>query len=142
MYQLYDWFAGLSTNGPVVLYDEQFNSLVVAPMDNFKSAVHYTNRHTNSTQATAAHVWETGVSSELEVLPVGFEHRTMLVAGVGITATLDTWGKAFRAAYVQKHIVTSPPSFHFGTQKVEICFPPCFARSTVRCWIKNTSWIQ
>ena len=32
---------GLSTSGPVVLYNEAFESLIVAPMDNFKSAVHH-----------------------------------------------------------------------------------------------------
>eukprot|EP00665_Eupelagonemidae_sp_cell47_P009837 gene9837-7351_t len=62
---------GLSTNGPVVLFDHGMKSLVVAPMDNFKSAVH------TSRGAT----WETGISSELTDLPPGFEHRTMLVAG-------------------------------------------------------------
>ena len=74
---------GLSTSGPVVLFDTNFTSLVVAPMDNFKSAVHY---------ARGGHTWETGVTSELAELPPGFEHRTLLVAGRGITATMDHFG--------------------------------------------------
>ena len=41
---------GLSTNGPIVLYNHDFDSLVVAPIDNFKSAVHYAN----------GAAWETG----------------------------------------------------------------------------------
>eukprot|EP01049_Picozoa_sp_SAG25_P000845 SAG25_NODE_31_length_20541_cov_59.033069_22_plen_392_part_00 len=83
---------GLATNGPVVLYDANFTSLVVAPMDNFKSAVHHVRDRTQST-------WDLGISSELAELPPGFEHRTMLTAAKGITAALDKWGKAFRQAY-------------------------------------------
>ena len=41
----------------------------------------------------------TGVSSELISLPPGFEHRTMLMAGNGITSTLDAWGTAMRKLY-------------------------------------------
>ena len=44
--------------------------------------------------------WETGVSSEIERLPRGFRHRTLLVAGEGgITATMDAWGRTLRTAY-------------------------------------------
>ena len=86
---------GLSTSGPVVLFDENFNSLVVAPMDNFKSAVHHVRAGTT--------VWDAGVSSELTDLPLGFEHRTMLVGGKGITATMDAWGRALRKSYNTNH---------------------------------------
>jgi hypothetical protein len=95
---------GLSTNGPVVLFDEEFNSLVVSPMDNFKSAVHTAN----------GMAWETGVSSELEELPPGFEHRTMLVAGSGITATIDAWGQMLRKVYATQRI-TDDPNVEFLT---------------------------
>ena len=81
---------------PVVLFEsEHFLSLVVAPMDNFKTAVHHVRDENDSAVAT----WDTGVSSELHTLPPGFEHRTMLVAGRGITAALDAWGRALRTAY-------------------------------------------
>lgn len=82
---------GLSTSGPVVLYNEAFESLVVAPMDHFKHAVHFARR--------PAAVWEAGVTSELTSLPANFEHRTMLFAGQGITATLDRWGRLFRKVH-------------------------------------------
>lgn len=62
-------------------------------MDNFKSCVHYVRP--GAPQPT----WDTGVSSELTELPPGFEHRTMLVAGSGITATLDAWGRALRRVH-------------------------------------------
>ena len=77
--------AGLSSNGPVVLYSSTL-SLVVSPVDNFKSAV-----HTVSDMA-----WETGVSSELTSLPKGFSHRTLIMAGRGITHLLDEYGKTMR----------------------------------------------
>ena len=40
-----------------------------------------------------------GTSSEVEELPAWFEHRTMMVAGKGITATLDAWGRAARTVH-------------------------------------------
>ena len=81
---------GLSTSGPLVLYNEAFHALVVAPMDNFKSALHYARRpHA---------IIDAGVTSELTSLPAGFEHRTMLTAGQGVTTTLDAWGRRFRKA--------------------------------------------
>lgn len=43
-------FAGLATSGPVVLFDDTHASVVVSPLDNFKSAVH-------TATGTA---WETG----------------------------------------------------------------------------------
>jgi hypothetical protein len=132
---------GLSTGGPVVMFDPYFNSLVVAPMDNFKNAVHHIRRplspspstsstthmkdqaiktygnHSRSHPTSTRHaetstepLWEMGVSSELTDLPSGFEHRTMLVAGRGITATLDTWGKALRKVYRTN-------------RSVEVCLP-------------------
>merc|ERR1712166_877750 len=61
-------------------------------MDNFKSVVHHVRQ-------SAVPTWETGVSSELTELPVGFEHRTMLVAANGITAALDKWGQTLRKVY-------------------------------------------
>eukprot|EP00438_Fugacium_kawagutii_P003001 Skav233480 [mRNA] locus=scaffold1310:56392:61546:+ [translate_table: standard] len=82
--------AGLSSNGPVVLFD-QTSSLIVSPLDNFKTAV-----HTHSVEANA---WETGVSSELTSIPSGFSHRTLIIAGVGITQAIDAYGKTVRKIY-------------------------------------------
>ena len=64
--------AGLSSNGPVVLFNDKDLALVVSPLDNFKSAVH----------TYSAGAWETGVSSELTSLPAGFLHRTLVTAEV------------------------------------------------------------
>lgn len=82
---------GLSSNGPVALFDSEFNTLVVSPLDNFKSAVH---TYSKDTQA-----WEVGVSSELESLPANFKHRTLVLSGIGVTATMDSWGATLRKLY-------------------------------------------
>ena len=76
-----------------MLFDREFHAVVVAPMDNFKSAVHHSRAN------TSVPTWDTGVSSELTSLPRGFEHSTMLVAGRGITAALEKWGVALRTVH-------------------------------------------
>ena len=76
---------GLATSGPVALVDDQYRSLVVSPLDNFKSALH--------ARSAARGAWECDVSSELTSLPAGFSHRTILVAGKGVTATMTAWGR-------------------------------------------------
>jgi len=81
---------GLSSSGPLAIHDD-INTLVISPMDNFKSAVHYWDPKGMN--------WETGVNSELESLPKGFKHRTVLQLGQGITSTMDSWGALMRNAY-------------------------------------------
>ena len=87
-------FGCLSSNGPVVLFNRAFNTLVVSPLDNFKSAVH--------TFSADANAWETGVSSEIQSLPKGFYHRTLIMAGVGITQAMDEYGQTIRKVYSTK----------------------------------------
>ena len=79
---------GLTSSGPVALYDRAHTTLVVSPLDNFKSAVH-------TASSTA---WETGVGSEIRSLPHGFTHRTLLLLGKGrgVTAAMGEWGQAVR----------------------------------------------
>eukprot|EP01050_Picozoa_sp_SAG11_P049104 SAG11_NODE_26641_length_342_cov_1.683128_1_plen_70_part_01 len=50
---------GLTSSGPVVLFDTRQTALVVSPLDNFKSAVH---THSNRSSGAA---WEMGVGSEI-----------------------------------------------------------------------------
>ncbi|CAJ1359089.1 unnamed protein product [Effrenium voratum] len=78
--------AGLSSNGPVVLFDKLIQALIISPMDNYKSAVH----------TASAESWEMGVSSEVESLPNGFVHRTLLIFDVGITRAMDLYGQTLR----------------------------------------------
>ena len=83
-----------STSRPVVLHDAKnltadpsrgLATLVVAPLDNLKHHGSYRNDTTESS-------WELGVYSQVTSLPAGFTHRTLMVAGAGVTATMERYG--------------------------------------------------
>ena len=85
--------------GPVVLHDrknltadpnDELTTLIIAPLDNLKHHGSYRNDTINS-------AWELGVYSQVTSLPVGFTHRTLGVAGSGVTATMERYG-----AFVQR----------------------------------------
>ena len=40
--------------------------------------------------------WITGMSGEITEVPAGFSHETILVAGAGVTATMDYYGGLMR----------------------------------------------
>jgi len=95
---------GLSSNGPVAIFNDTSTTMVVSPADNFKNAVHFYNTASGATPA-----WETGVSSEVESLPKGFTHSTLLVVGDGITATMDSWGTLLRQMQGTQRLVQNSP---------------------------------
>ena len=88
-------FNGLTSSGPVALFDADHATLVVGPLDNFKSAVHHARGPLKGTAA-----WETGVGSEVRALPPGFVHRTLVLlgSGAGVTAGVGEWGRLARLA--------------------------------------------
>jgi hypothetical protein len=80
--------------GPLVLHDAKnltadpslsLTTLVVAPLDNLKHHGSYRNDTISSN-------WELGVYSHITSLPVNFSHRTLLVGGAGVTATVEKYG--------------------------------------------------
>lgn len=80
--------------GPLVLHDEKnltadaslsLTALVVAPLDNLK-------HHGSFRNDTVSSSWELGVYSQITSLPKNFTHRTLLVGGVGVTATVEKYG--------------------------------------------------
>ena len=84
---------GLST-GPVVVYEGLENggsnhALVVSPATHFKGAT--MNRWGDD--------WTVGMSGEITEVPAGFRHETIVVAGEGVTGTVDAFGQAMRAAH-------------------------------------------
>lgn len=97
---------GLST-GPVALYDSELRTAVFGPMDNFKNTVNHIRASVRGS------VWETGVSSEVEELPAGFVHRTMLVVDQGVTAALDKWGSALRKVYGTSRVSKADPNVEY-----------------------------
>eukprot|EP01065_Artemidia_motanka_P035546 TRINITY_DN43453_c0_g1_i1.p1 TRINITY_DN43453_c0_g1~~TRINITY_DN43453_c0_g1_i1.p1 ORF type:complete len:791 (+),score=261.97 TRINITY_DN43453_c0_g1_i1:49-2421(+) len=96
---------GLSSNGPVLLHDGSGAAVVVSPANNFKSAVHTLSKEPAQ--------WETGISSELESLPPGFSHRTLLVAGQGLTSTMKKWGDRLRAAHGTERMIRQDKNVNF-----------------------------
>eukprot|EP01047_Picozoa_sp_COSAG01_P042683 COSAG01_NODE_3740_length_5746_cov_2.375421_4_plen_111_part_00 len=79
--------------GPLVLHDNKnltaeptssLTTLVLAPIDHVKHHGSYRND-------TIGSAWEMGVYSQVTSLPTGFTHRTLLVAGSGVTATVHKY---------------------------------------------------
>ena len=84
--------------GPLVLHDAKnltanasasLSTLVVAPLDHVKHHGSYRND-------TISSPWELGVYSQVTSLPVNFSHRTLLVAGAGVTSTMAKYGELVR----------------------------------------------
>jgi hypothetical protein len=84
---------GLS-GGPVVIFDGFENdggnsAIVVSPATHFKGA----------TMLRWEDDWVVGMSGEITEVPAGFSHSTILVAGGGVTETMDYYGSVMRKAY-------------------------------------------
>ena len=80
---------GVFTNGPIIMFSQDFDTLVFSPLDNFfvsvmwveKGEIHY------------------GLEGEINEVPAGFTHRFLMVEGKGINATIRAWGKILREEY-------------------------------------------
>lgn len=68
--------------GPLVLYDEALNVLVISPMDHFFETVMWFEHGRVCS----------GVQGEIDEIPEGWVHRFLLVEGRGINATIERWG--------------------------------------------------
>ena len=84
---------GLSS-GPIVIFDGLENAggdhaVVISPATHFKGA----------TMMRWEEDWVVGLSGEITHVPAGFLHETILVAGEGVTATVDYYGRKMRAAF-------------------------------------------
>ncbi len=74
------------SSGPLVLFTDDLNTIVFAPLDHpFVSVVNFVDG-----QITY------GVQGEVEAIPQGFTHRFVLVKGKGINATIEYWGEVMR----------------------------------------------
>ena len=72
--------------GPVVVFDGIANSganhaIVISPATHFKGA----------TMLRWGDDWAIGMSGEITEVPVGFAHETIIVAGTGVTETMDRY---------------------------------------------------
>lgn len=75
---------------PVALYDQLHQTIVVSPLTNFKVAASYAGNDNS---------WKMGVSSMIPSVPSNFSHITVLLAGDGVTATLEKWGREIIQGY-------------------------------------------
>jgi hypothetical protein len=78
---------GRVTQGPILLYDNALQGLVMGPADHFMHA--YTGL---SDDGILSH----GLEGTLAALPAGTEHRVLLVWGTGVNQTLVRWGTLLR----------------------------------------------
>ena len=103
--------------GPVVLFRQgnRSDTLVVSPLDNLKSVVHTLRKDSGDGGA-----WETGVNSEIESLPPGFMHRTLITFGSGgITAAMTEWGSIARGIKgTDRRMVLEDPVVNFLSCKI------------------------
>jgi hypothetical protein len=77
----------------------------------------HTATSTASTASASASWWAHGISGEVQHLPAGFTHSTILSVGDGLTAGLQRWGAKMRKAYDTKRnpdIVLSHLSYWTG----------------------------
>lgn len=85
----------LGAEGPWVLFDQERNTMVLAPADHFLAA---------GMSDGPGRVEAGGIDPAITTLPAGFRHRTLLVVGKGITATLDVWGRALQVLNGKKPV--------------------------------------
>ena len=100
---------GRSSGGPVIVFDEDdhYTSLIVSPFQNFLASAQYTAKATKTNSGSsgkngnsgAPAWWSLGISGSVTTVHPGFEHATILSAGVGITGGLQSWGGKMRATY-------------------------------------------
>ncbi|HTX06426.1 MAG TPA: hypothetical protein VMD06_11420 [Steroidobacteraceae bacterium] len=88
-------FGSLGAEGPWVLFDQARKTMVLAPADHFLVA---------DMRDAPGNVDVGGIDPTIAALPAGFRHRTLLVLGNGIGATLDAWGRALQVLNGKKPV--------------------------------------
>src|SRR5579872_4768910 len=76
-------FDASTTDGPLVEFDSGAHTFILSPASNFTVA-----------STSAEPVLASGINPQIQSLPAGFTHRTMLVVDQGINQAFDTWGHA------------------------------------------------
>ena len=82
------------TTGPVVMYTDNLDVIIMSPLDNFMDAM----------QAPAKGEWHCGFGGLNEKIPEGTVSWTMLVSGHGINDTFMKWGKDIQDWYGHKPV--------------------------------------
>jgi hypothetical protein len=82
------------TTGPVVMYTDDFQVVVMSPLDNFMAAM----------QAPVKGEWQCGFGGLIEKLPAGTVAQTIVVSGKGVNATFLKWGQVIQAWHGHKPV--------------------------------------
>ena len=69
--------------------------MVISPYTNFLASAQYILNENDSW-------WSTGISGDIESLPAGYKHQTILYAGFGINMGMHKWGEIMQDAYQSK----------------------------------------
>ena len=81
-------FNAYSNESPWIFFDSSANTFILSPAANFMVA--YTAWGANGELAG-------GIAPQIAVLPVGFQHQTLLVIERGINRAFDSWGQTLTA---------------------------------------------
>ncbi len=88
----------ISTTGPVILYSEDLEVVVISPLDHFLESM---------TQPVEGE-WRCGFGGMIERLPEGTMRRVMVVKGRGINNTVMKWGDLVRKWHDHERV----PPYH------------------------------
>jgi hypothetical protein len=79
--------------GPVALFDERANTMIVSPASSFMIAMISGDLQTGIAS---------GLNRTLTGVPAGYEHQTLLAIGKGINKTWTIWGNGLTALYAKQ----------------------------------------
>ena len=77
--------SGLDGGVPLSIYDDQLRTIIVSPINSFKTAF-------QSRPAAFPNQYVCGVSGLVKSFPAGFTSRTIVYSGQGVNATYMAWG--------------------------------------------------
>ncbi|MBD3188626.1 hypothetical protein GF325_17490 [Candidatus Bathyarchaeota archaeon] len=103
--------ANTSTQGPVVLYDNQLNSLVFGPMDRFmvgRTGLFQPNQEEGMDDKDTSNVMHDvsktpvlfhGIEGQVKEIPAGYQQSSILMLSTGINQALVDWGELLQQVH-------------------------------------------
>jgi len=81
-------FGKLGPEGPWTFFDKQDHAMILSPADHFL---------VSAMEAQSDGTATSGIVSEIQQIPAGFTHGTLIAAGTGINRVFSIWGSALLA---------------------------------------------